>query len=472
MTFKKTIIVGAMTLLTSLAILIATTLWSQASSARLLARVNMAQRQALLVTRLEADIVAREVADDMQRNTLNTAIDVNIRHYLSTITREYALIDKNEESQELQAREWDAALQLASVVRNHSVWMTARRLSHEIAMRERREALLAGDAMSAIQSRINIITWSVVLVILALFVAVGLLLWRGIVRPIAALVEGTGKIVAEQIPTRVPLTGLGELRNLADRFNSMAGAIEGQVARRTEALRKANQKLKDVDARRRLFLSKVSHELRTPVTVMRGEAEVALRHPDDGPSLQEALTHILDSSVFLQRRLDDLLALARAEDGALTLVNERVNLGDVVRQAHTMTLPYARSSGIDLQLAFTPDHVPILGDRERLCQALVAIIDNGVKFSPTCGAVTMRLDVDGPSAHVAISDEGLGVPEGELERIFDPYVQTNAGRRRGGTGLGLSLARWITKGHGGRISAANGNDGSGLCISMIFPVAL
>lgn len=471
MTFKKTINVGAMTLLASLAILIATTLWSHALSTRLLARVDMAHRQALLVTRLEADIVAREVADDTQRQMLNWAINDNIRHYLSTIANENALIDKDEESLGLQAREWHAARRLASVVRDRSGWMAARHLSHDIAMRERREAQEAGAAMTAVQSWISIVTWGVVLAIIVLYCVIGLLLWRGIVTPIAAIVEGTRRIAAEQTPTRVPLTGLGELRHLADRFNSMAGAIEEQVARRTEALHQANQRLKHVDARRRLFLSKVSHELRTPVTIMRGEAEVALRHPDDRPGLQDALTHILDSSVFLQHRLDDLLALARAEDGALPLASEPVDLADVVRQAQAMTLPFARSSGIDLQVAFAPDHVPILGDKERLCQALVAIIDNGVKFSPAHGAIIVRMDVHGSCAHIAISDEGLGVPDGELDRIFDPYIQTASGRSRGGTGLGLSLAQWIVRGHGGRISAANGNRGGGLCISMTLPVA-
>ncbi|WP_246524678.1 sensor histidine kinase [Sphingobium phenoxybenzoativorans] len=466
-------VLSAIALLSSLGILIATSVWSHSSGARLLARVDMAHRQALLVTRLEADIMARTVADNRQKHVLDQSVRISVPDYLATIQSERALIGQDDESQEHQAREGNAAQHLAAMIDGPDEtldWMKARRLSHEIALREKQEAEEATLSIQDVQARIDAMIWSVALFILLLCAMIGFLLWRGIVMPIAALVEGTGKIAIEQRPARVRPAGLGELRNLATRFNSMASAVEDQVARRTGALQRANDELKDIDGRRRLFLSKVSHELRTPVTVMRGEAEVALRHPGDRNALHDALTHILDSSLFLQRRLDDLLTLARAEDGALALNSDRFDLGEVVRDAYGMAAPFALASGITLNLDCAPDIVPVAGDQERLCQALVAIIDNGVKFSPPAGSVTLHLQADKDRARIAISDEGPGVPEIELDRIFDPYVQTAAGRSRGGTGLGLSLARWIADKHGGNIMAANHRNGDGLCVSLSLPV--
>lgn len=473
MTFRTTIVLSAIALLSSLGILIATSVWSNVSGARLLARVDMAHRQALLVTRLEADIVARMVADEGQRKVLDQSVRTDARDYLATIRSERALIDHDDESQAHQTREWNAAQHLAAMINGRDEtldWIQARRLSHEIAMREKQEAQEAALSISNIQARIGAVTWGVVLFIQLLCAVIGFLLWRGIVLPIAALVEGTGKIAAEHGPARVAPAGLGELRNLATRFNNMASAVEDQVARRTEALQHANDELKDIDGRRRLFLSKVSHELRTPVTVMRGEAEVALRQPSDRDALHDALTHILDSSLFLQRRLDDLLTLARAEDGALELNSGQFDLQQVVRDAYGMAVPFALASGVTLNLDCAPDIVPVAGDRERLCQALVAIIDNGVKFSPAAGSVTLHMQKHDGSAQIAVSDEGPGVPETELHRIFNPYVQTLAGRSRGGTGLGLSLARWITDKHGGNIVATNRRDGDGLCVALSLPV--
>lgn len=472
MTFKKTMMLSAMALLASLAVLVAMSLWSHAVGAKLMARMDMAHRQALLVARLEADILAREVADAPSRPALDRSVAGTVREYLATIETERTLIDADDESRVYQARERAAARRLATIIRGEAFgpgWIEARGLSHDIATRERLEARDAALSIAKVQARIWAVTWIVALFIVGLWCAMGLMLWRGIVAPIAALVEGTGRLANEQSPARIRPTGLGELRDLAARFNHMAGAVEEQVERRTRALERANRELRDIDGRRRLFLSKVSHELRTPVTVMRGEAEVALRRPAEPSALCEALRHILDNGLFLQRRLDDLLALALAEDGALALAHDRFDLGAVMRQAHAMAAPFARSSGVDLRLAGVSAPVSVVGDEERMRQALVAIIDNGIKFSPPCGSVALDLHMDGDMARIAISDEGPGVPDAELRLIFDPYVQTAAGRSRGGTGLGLSLARWIAGGHGGSIAAAN--RANGLCVSMTLPVA-
>ncbi len=472
MSFRKAMVAGALALTLSLAVLITTSIWHHRLAARSLSRIEMAQHQALLVTRLETDIVARQLADRSQHVAMDQAIAVGMRAYLDSIENERHLIDTDAESQTQQTHEWARAQELAGVIADpdRARWRVARALSHDIAVREQEEAREAAQSIAQAQRWSGWLIGSVALFILLLCGATGWLLWRGIVAPIATLIDGTDRLRAERAPARVRLQGLHELQHLAAQFNDMAEAIETQVATRTTALEQANQRLRDIDGRRRLFLSKVSHELRTPVTVMRGEAEVALRRPEDRAALEDALVHIVDSGQFLHRRLDDLLALAQAEDGALSVAPRPIDLALVLRDAHAMVAPFARSSGIGLQLEAASDAVPVVGDPDRLRQALVAIIDNGIKFSPPDGMIRLDMRSDGDRARIAISDDGPGVAEADLVRIFDPYFQADVGRSRGGTGLGLALARWIADRHGGQLDAANHRMREGLRVSLTLPV--
>lgn len=464
---------SALALIMSLAMLIGTSLWHHRFASLLLSRIEMAHYQAMLVTRLETDILARRLGDRDGRGAADRPIAAVMQDYLDSIVAERRLIGADAESQADQALEWRRAKDLAGMIDrpDAAAWIAARALSHDIAVREQEEAREAARSITQVQQWAGRLIAIVAVFILMLCGAVGWLLWRGIVAPVAALIDGAGRLKAEQVPTRVPASGLHELRDLAAQFNDMAASVEAQVATRTAALEQANQQLRDVDGSRRLFLSKVSHELRTPVTVMRGEAEVALRRPDDRAGLEDALVHIVDSGQFLHRRLDDLLALAQAEDGALSVAPTPVDLAAVLRDAHAMTAPFAWSSGVDLRLAMARDAVPVLADPDRLRQALVAIIDNGIKFSPPDGRVQMDVRSDGGYARIAISDDGPGVPENDLDRIFDPYFQGESGRSRGGTGLGLALARWIADRHDGQLDASNRRGGCGLCVSLTLPVA-
>ena len=239
---------------------------------------------------------------------------------------------------------------------------------------------------------------------------------------------------------------------------------------RTAALEASNQRLAEIDRTRRLFFSKVSHELRTPVTVMRGEADVALRNERaDAASLREALMHISANGGFLHRRLDDLLGLARSEDGRIVLDPAPIDLIDVVHTAAQKAMPFARSSEVDLRVTIETGVVPVIGDAGWLGQSLLAIIDNGVKFAGPEGGIRITVRRQGDRASIEIADSGDGVDAAALGRLFDPYFQTEGGRSRGGTGLGLSLARWIVEEHGGCIAARNADRG-GLIIAIGLPL--
>jgi signal transduction histidine kinase len=240
-----------------------------------------------------------------------------------------------------------------------------------------------------------------------------------------------------------------------------------RLVREVEA-RTAN--LRAVDQSRRLFFAKASHELRTPITVMRGEAEVSLADPRaDVPDLCEALRHVVANAEFLNRRVEELLGLSKAEDGRLSLAPSSTDLSDLLRATVTAAEGYARSADVQIDVTVPHDAPRIAADARWLGQALLAVIDNGVKFSPQGGVLRLSMDRADAGARIAIVDTGPGVMAEALPRIFDAYYQTEAGQMRGGTGLGLALARWVVEQHGGTIAAAN-EPGGGCRIDIILPM--
>ncbi|MGQ3056821.1 MAG: ATP-binding protein [Nevskia sp.] len=304
-----------------------------------------------------------------------------------------------------------------------------------------------------------------------------------IMSPVRDLRVGVRRFTDGDLGHRINVVRPLELADLARQCNAMARrlaeqqahltrvneALEDTVRQRTRQLEESSERLRAIDASRRLFFGKISHELRTPVTVLSGEAEVALRSRDESvDGYRSALEHILATSGYLRRRLNDLIGLARSEDGRVQIERERMSLRDGLREAATVAEAYARSSSVFLETDAGSEPAWIIGDASWIRQATLALIDNAVKFSPADGRVSARIE-HGPQGHaIEIADQGPGISAEMLPKIFDPYYQTVDGRERGGAGLGLAVARWVSEQHGGRISARNAYDG-GLVVRMEFP---
>ena len=248
-------------------------------------------------------------------------------------------------------------------------------------------------------------------------------------------------------------------------------SLEGEVRERTSEIEAGRSALAEIDRNRRLFFSKIGHELRTPATVIRGEAEVALRDPAAAPErLREALQSVEAHSQLLQRRLDDMLALAAAEDGRLTLRREPLDIAAVVRGAAGLAEPYVRASGLELRARAPQGAGPsIRGDASWLQQAILALIDNAVKFANGSAPIQLVLTCDEARAQIIVSDNGPGVDPTDLPHLFETYYQAAGGRARGGSGLGLSVARWVVEQHGGEIHARS-LPGEGLTVEIDLPV--
>jgi signal transduction histidine kinase len=221
-------------------------------------------------------------------------------------------------------------------------------------------------------------------------------------------------------------------------------------------LARRTAELDEVDASRRLFFANASHELRTPVTAMMGEAEVALTgdHRDDG-TMEQALRHVVAQARFLGHRIDEMIGLAQTSDGKLQLEADRLDYREVVAEAVADARSFARSVEVEMGVAVPNQPVMVRGDALWLKRALLAVIENALKFSPMQGQVTVELLENVEFARVRITDQGPGIVPHELPLIFEAYYQTETGKDRGGSGLGLSMTRWVAEEHGGKAFARN-----------------
>ncbi|MDQ3938541.1 MAG: cell wall metabolism sensor histidine kinase WalK [Chloroflexota bacterium] len=224
--------------------------------------------------------------------------------------------------------------------------------------------------------------------------------------------------------------------------------------------------LEDVSELRRLrriraeFIDNLSHELRTPLTTVRLLAEslaLELERTELPPRIRESIVQIDVETGQLVQMVNELLDLAKIEQGEAPLQLAEVDLGEVIERTLERLRLYAERQGVRLhgEVPATAGERTILGDGQRIGQLLTNLVHNAVKFSPAGGDVTVRLRPEAGSVIVEVQDQGVGIPRQELERIFERFYKVDRARSRegGGTGLGLAIARHIVERHGGSISA-------------------
>ncbi|HKP54201.1 MAG TPA: ATP-binding protein [Chloroflexia bacterium] len=235
-----------------------------------------------------------------------------------------------------------------------------------------------------------------------------------------------------------------------------AQALEAEVEERKktqQALREANQELREAIAARDEFLSVAAHELKTPITSLRGFAQLLLRdarrNRESSPErIESALSAIETQTGKLTHLLSRLLDTAQIKAGKLRIEPERTDLVALVRSA--LALQHGTENH---DFAFyAPEHIEALVDPLRLEQVVTNLLDNAVKFSPHGGSVTVELGQDAEGGiELSVTDQGLGIPFGEREGIFDRFHQAHDGHHLSGMGLGLYIIREIVELHGGSV---------------------
>jgi signal transduction histidine kinase len=235
------------------------------------------------------------------------------------------------------------------------------------------------------------------------------------------------------------------------------------------ALRERNEALVTADRLKSEFIANVSYELRTPLNAIVGFAEI-LQNQYFGELNQRQLEYsqaIVESSQRLLTLINDILDLATIEAGYLRLDLSEVDLYPLLESVHNLGFERARNRGIELVLDCPEDIGMQMADERRLKQALFNLLSNGLKFTPEGGTVTIGAQRRDDGIELAIADTGVGIPEGDQDRVFGSFERAGTGRQTG-AGLGLSLVHRLVELHGGRVELES-MPGEGTRVSCFIP---
>lgn len=237
--------------------------------------------------------------------------------------------------------------------------------------------------------------------------------------------------------------------------------------------RAEEQRARDELRRRDEFLAMLSHELRNPLATITNATRVAIRSLDHGREGAERALGIIDRQCgHVRRLLDDLLDVSRFTCGKIELREESVVLQRVVADAvETSAGPGDRRSHT-LDVHLPPEPLFVQGDPARLVQVFVNLLGNAFKYTPDGGVVSVRMRVEGPEVVVDVRDEGCGIPDDQLDSVFEPFVQLNSSIDHGqpGLGMGLALVRMIVERHEGRVSVHSDGLGLGTTFTVRLPL--
>ncbi len=254
-----------------------------------------------------------------------------------------------------------------------------------------------------------------------------------------------------------------QLRAAEDLAGRAAVAIEN--AQLVEALHEA-------DRRKNEFLAMLAHELRNPLAPVRNAVEILRARP--GLSADERwVSDVIDRQVRRMSRLvDDLMDISRITNNRIELRREPIALEDVVREAVEASRPVIDGGKHELAIDLPGTPLVIDADMVRLSQVLSNLLNNAAKYTPPGGRIALHVRREGERVEVRVSDNGIGIPEAQLEAIFDMFVQSEESRRlsQGGLGIGLTLVRRLVELHGGTVHAVSAGPGKGSEFVVILPI--
>jgi signal transduction histidine kinase len=230
------------------------------------------------------------------------------------------------------------------------------------------------------------------------------------------------------------------------------------------------ESLRETDRRKDEFLAALAHELRNPLAPISNTLH--LLHKSDCAETQRARGIIERQVQHLTRLVDDLLDVSRITRGKLTLRREVVELETVIRNAIETSRPLIESANHKLSVVLPKEPVRLHADPMRLAQALSNLLNNSAKYTPNRGHIHLTAQVDNGSAVIRVKDNGIGIAEPTLSRVFELFVQADngLGRSQGGLGIGLTLVRTFVGLHGGTVEARSPGSGRGSEFVIRLPV--
>jgi len=318
-----------------------------------------------------------------------------------------------------------------------------------------RVAVIVGRLTSEIQDMLSIfrviIIYSALAVVLLAGVG-GMFLANRTLQPVDHITDIAREIGEGDLSRRINIQSEDELGRLASTLNRM-------IARLEEAFQKQRQ-----------FAADASHELRTPLAIIQAESSLALDKKRTQVEYRRSLDLVSQEVTYMSEIIGKLLLLARNDAGIEPLNLQEVNVKDLFTELSSDVEALAQEKGVAFNLG-PMDNLTVKGDRFRLRQLFLNILDNAIRYTPSGGTVSSLLVRKNGSALVSISDTGMGIPAEDLPFIFDRFYRVDKARSRpdGGLGLGLAIASSIAKLHGGGIEVES-QVGKGSTFQITLPL--
>lgn len=292
-------------------------------------------------------------------------------------------------------------------------------------------------------------TVGIIVFVLAGLVSYGMS--RHILSPVNQLMEGTKALSGFRFDTRIDVRTKDELGLLAQNFNRMAGTLE------------------TYETMRKQWVVDVSHELRTPLSILKGEIEAII----DGirPCSMERMESVHSEIIYLEHMINDLYFLSLADASALTMRTESVRPVEILKNVLSIFETRFDREGLKIITRLTCEKEEISGDKDRIRQLFMNLMDNNLKYTQKPGKLSLEDRIENRVLMIYLEDSGPGVPPDAADKLFDRLYRVDRSRKRdhGGSGLGLSICKTIVSAHNGHISAQN-TEGSGLKITILFPL--
>jgi heavy metal sensor kinase len=272
-------------------------------------------------------------------------------------------------------------------------------------------------------------------------------------RPIGRIIDVSNRRNAQNLYERIPE------RDVDDELGRLIRTLNDTADRMTKVFEQMKQ-----------FSADAAHELKTPLTILRGEAELALAGEITPDEAHRVASTFLEETVRMSAFIDDMLTLAQAEAGTLRLARDPVGIDALIEELYEDASILATDKELTIEV-LQNDPVTVQGDALRLRRLLRSLLANAVRYTDRGGTISIRSRRAGDRVRIALQDSGIGIPTDSQERIFDRFYRVDGARARehGGVGLGLPLARAIAEVHGGTIEVES-VAGMGSTFTVLLPI--
>lgn len=248
-------------------------------------------------------------------------------------------------------------------------------------------------------------------------------------------------------------------------------AVAIESAQMVKALQKANSELSELDKLKNDFISIASHELRTPLGVILGYASFLQETSDD--QVNEHATKVLNSGLQLRQIIESLTNLRYLYQRQTEIHREPVRLRNLISEAQADMLTLSEAKGHTVEIELPPEDWIVSVDQIRMVMAITNLLNNAIRFTPPGGCIQVQVARHNTNeAWITVTDDGIGLTEDQIERVFEAFyqVEDHMTRKHGGLGIGLSIVKALVEAHGGRVWAASPGLGQGATFTLVLPL--